>query len=314
MSELVGIYGREEFTSLLEKENFLDGAFECLRRIWSQPDAFAQRRLDDSEYLTRRLERELSTLYPPLYDDLLSQMGEHPIMDIEAGCGVIMDALSLREGFQLEQDLRQEHDWDVSLSWAAIERVPSETQYICQEWFNRNGPSAVSRDDFRFIGDLNVPQLPGTDVEYVWTRMPDIRLEEALKGNYSTEEVGEIYEDTKALLEGIVNESVHEEFLVTSDHGYVNHLGQSPYTLRSELEDAISNKFSTRHREVANGQAFQLLEEADVIERVGGHYMVRGHYKWTKRGSSKKIMHGGLSLPECLTPVLRINTASTGGD
>jgi len=219
-----------------------------------------------------------------------------------------MDALSLREGFRLEQELADEHDWSVSLSWAPIERLPSETQFICREWFDAQSPSAVSRDDFRFVGDLDVPKLPGTSPEYVWTRHPDQRLEGALKGNYSVEEVEDIYEDVKALLEDIIHESGHDEFLVTSDHGYVNHLGNSPYSLTDEQEEALSSKFSGRFREVANGQAYQLLERAKVIERVREHYMVRGHYKWTKRGATKKIMHGGFSLPECMTPVLRIST------
>jgi hypothetical protein len=302
------LYGSEEFDALLHEENILDGAFECFRRIWADPDALGDRRLTESEYQTRLLERELEKIYPSLYDDLREQMGGHPITAMDDGCGVIMDALSLREGFRLEQELADEHDWSVSLSWAPIERLPSETQFICREWFDAQSPSAVSRDDFRFIGDLDVPKLPGTSPEYVWTRHPDQRLEGALKGNYSMEEVEDIYEDAKALLEDIVHESGHDEFLVTSDHGYVNHLGNSPYSLTHEQEEALSSKFSSRFREVANGQAYQLLERAKVIERVRDHYMVRGHYKWTKRGATKKIMHGGFSLPECMTPILEIHT------
>jgi len=302
------LYGSDEFEAFLHEEDVLDGAFECLRRIWEDPDALGDRRLTESEYQTRLLERELEKIYPPLYDDLREQMGGHPITAMDDGCGVIMDALSLREGFRLERELADEHDWSVSLSWAPIERLPSETKFICREWFDAQGPSAVSRDDFRFIGDLDVPKLPGTSLEYVWTRHPDQRLEGALKGNYSIEEVEDIYEDIKALLEDIVHESGHNEFLVTSDHGYVNHLGNSPYSLTDEQEEALSSKFSSRFREVANGQAYQLLERAKVIERVREHYLVRGHYKWTKRGATKKIMHGGFSLPECMTPVLRIKT------
>lgn len=303
-----GLYGAGEFEALLREDDVLDGAFECLRRIWGDPDAMGDRQLPDSEYKTRSLERELEKLYPSLYDDLIDQMGGHPITELDEGCGVIMDALSLREGFRLEQELAEDHGWSVSLSWAPIERLPSETQFICREWFDAQSPSAVSRDDFRFVGDLDVPKLPGTSPEYVWTRHPDQRLEGALKGNYSMEEVEDIYEDVKTLLEDIVHESVHEEFLVTSDHGYVNHLGNSPYSLTDEQEDGLSSKFSSRFREVGNGQAYQVLERAKVIKRVRDHYMVRGHHKWTKRGATKKIMHGGLSLPECMTPVLRITT------
>jgi len=303
------LYAEEEFNALLHKEDILDGVFECLRRIWGNEDALSDRNLAESEYQTRLLEYELTKLYPSLYDDLINAMGGHPVTSIDSGCGVIMDALSVREGFRLEQELQSEHDWDISFTWAPIEGLPSETQFICREWFSAQSPSAVSREDFRFIGDRDVPQLPSTDPAFVWTRHPDQRLEGALKGNYSMEEVEEIYEGVKCLLEDVIQESVHSEFLVTSDHGYVNHLGNSPYSLSDEEESSLSSKFSSRFREIGNGQAYRVLEDANVIKRAGGHYVVRGHHKWTKRGATKKIMHGGLSLPECMTPVLRIDTA-----
>jgi len=309
-----GLYGTTEFDALLNEENVLDGVFKCFRRIWGDPEALSDRHLPESEYQTRLLERELANLHPPLYDELIEQMGGHPLTKLEGGCGVIMDALSLREGFRLEEELSEEHEWEVSLSWAPIERLPSETQFICREWFDAQSPSAVSQDAFRFIGDVDIPQLPSTDPAYIWTRHPDQRLEGALKGNYSTEEVEDIYEDTRSLLETIIHESVHTEFLVTSDHGYVNHLGNSPYSLTDEEEEAVSTKFSGRFREVANGNAYQLLERANVIKREGDHYMICGHHGWTKRGATKKIMHGGLSLPECMTPVLRIDTDPAGGN
>ena len=308
-----GLYATAELDSLLNEENFFDGVFKCLQRIWGDIDALDDRNLTESEYQTRRLEYELTKLYPSLYDDLIDQMGDHPLTKLDSGCGVIMDALSLREGFRLEQELADEHDWDVSLSWGPIERVPSETQFICQEWFNAQSPSTVSQENYCFIGDMDVPQLPSDDPAYIWTRHPDQRLESALKGNYSTEEIEDIYEDVRSLLETIIHESVHEEFLVTSDHGYVNHLGNSPYSLTDEQEEAISKKFSGRSCEVANGSAYQLLEEANVIKREDSYYMTRGHHNWTKRGASRKITHGGLSLPECMTPVLRVDTDPAGG-
>lgn len=303
-----GLYGADELGVLVRGDSVLDGTFECLRRIWSKPDALADRHLPRSEYQTRLLEQHLGRQDPKLYDELKASMGDHPITKLDSGCGVIMDALSLREGFHLLRDLPEDHGWDVTLDWAAVERLPSETQFICREWFDAQSPSAVNRDDFRFVGDLDVPQLPGTDPEFVWTRHPDRRLEEAMKGNYSVEELTDIYADVKTLLEGIIAESVHEEFLVTSDHGYVNHLGGNPYALSENDEEALSSKFKGRHREVDDGYVFDQLREAGVIERVGGHYVVKGHYTWTKRGASSRIMHGGFSLPECLTPVLRITT------
>jgi hypothetical protein len=43
-------------------------------------------------------------------------MGDHPIKHLDSGCGVIMDALSLREGFQLLRDLPEAHGWDVDVT------------------------------------------------------------------------------------------------------------------------------------------------------------------------------------------------------
>jgi hypothetical protein len=303
-----GLYGVDELTELVRSESVLDGAFECLRRIWSRPNALDGQTLTDSEYRTRLLEHHLSTQEPKLYNELKASMGGHPMTNIDSGCGVVMDALSLREGFQLLNDLSEDHEWEVTMDWAAVERLPSETTFISREWFDAHSPSAVNRDDFRFIGDLDVPQLPDADPSFVWTRHPDRRLEESFKGNYSSEAMTDIYTDTKELLEDIVAESIHDEFLVTSDHGYVNVRDTNPYVLSDSDEDALANKFSGRHREVEKGYAYDQLREAGVIERVGGHYIVKGYYTPTRRGASKHVRHGGLSLPECMTPVLRITT------
>lgn len=307
MSE-AGLYGTAELETLVHGDSVLDGAFECLRRIWSRSDALTQRQLSRSEYRTRLLERHLARQEPALYDDLRARMGDHPLPDIDAGCGVVMDGLSVREGFQLAADLPEAHDWDVEFGWAAVERLPTETEFICRAWFDAAGPSAVNREDFRYVGDMEVPQLPGTDPEFVWTRFPDKRVEDAMRGNYVIEELTDIYADVQRLLERIITESVHEEFLVTSDHGYVNHHGGNPYALPGDLESVLGEKFSSRYAEVDSSYAFKQLEDAGIVERADGHYVIRGHYNPTTRGSSRKVRHGGLSLPECMTPVLRIDT------
>lgn len=304
------LYASNEIRSLVHEENVFDGVYDCLAHIWDNNDALAERHIANSEYRTRLLEKELHRFYPPLYDDLQSQTGNHPVSQIEAGSCVIMDALSLREGFKLASDLASEHsDWEIDLSWAMIETLPSETTFACRAWFDAHSPSAVNRDDYQFIGSRDVPKLPGTDPEYIWTRLPDERLEQALKGNYSMEEVEEIYDTTKQLLENIIHESVHTEFLVTSDHGYINNIGNNPYTpFGSDEEAALEAKFTSRHEEAGSGQGYQVLLDAGIIERVGDQFVVRGHYNVNRRGAISKIKHGGISLMECMTPTLRIIT------
>lgn len=308
MSE--ALYTNNEVQSLIHEDNIFDGIFDCLRHIWDRTNAIAERHLADSEYRTRLLEKELHRFYPALYEDLQDQTGNHPVATMDSGSGIIMDALSLREGFKLAQDLQSEHeDWHTEISWAMVETLPSETTFACRVWFDAHSPSAVNRDDYQFIGSRDVPKLPGTDPEYVWTRLPDERLEQALKGNYSMEEVEEIYQTTKQLLKDVIHESVHTEFLVTSDHGYINNTGNNPYTpFGSDEEAALKAKFSGRHEEAASGQGYQLLLDKGIIERVSDQFVVRGHYDVTRRGATSQIKHGGMSLMECMTPVLQIKT------
>ena len=63
-----GLYGADELSELVSGDSVLDGAFECLRRIWSEPNALADRNLNDSEYRTRALEHHLNEQEPKLYD------------------------------------------------------------------------------------------------------------------------------------------------------------------------------------------------------------------------------------------------------
>ena len=55
-----GLYGVDELTELVTERSVLDGTFECLRRIWSKPDALESQTLTDSKYRTRLLEHHLS--------------------------------------------------------------------------------------------------------------------------------------------------------------------------------------------------------------------------------------------------------------
>lgn len=306
-----GLYGVKEARRLINDAP-LEGAFECLRRIWEGPDAFEAKFLAEREYRTRLLERELHRQYPDLYEDLLAQVGGHPLTELDSGCGVILDGLSLREGFQLADDLADEYGWVIEYDWSACEGLPTETKFIAQPWFGANGGKQASQkhDDVAYVGEPEVPQLPGTSPEYVWSRFPDKRLHGSQEGQYTLTELREVYEEAKQVLVDIIEQSVHDEFLVTSDHGYVNFSGNNPYRLSDEAESILKDKFSGRYREVAHSGLLRQLERQDIIVRSNGHYLIQGHYTWTTRGPASRIDHGGLTLVEAMTPVLTIDTTS----
>lgn len=302
-----GLLGAAELQQLIQQP-LLNGVFDCLNRIWGQKDAMADRNVSTAEYRTKQLERLLAGQGVGLYDELIDTTGEHPLGELSHGCGVVMDALSLREGFRLQRELPAAHGWDVTLDWAGIERLPSETTFVCQEWFDAHSPSAVSRDDYRYVGSSSVPQLPGTDPEFIWTRHPDGLLETQLAGNNADGSIASVYSEARELLEKIVSESFHDEFLVTSDHGYVADVSGNPFVLSDEHEEMLRDGISGRYTEVADEYTLDRLSDAGIIRRVGGYYVVAGQYFPTRPGATKRVRHGGLSIPEVMTPVLRIST------
>ncbi len=308
MSE--GLWELDEVKTLLYETDALTGLFECYRRIWDVEDSFTDKHLAEREYRTRLLEREFYRQYPSLYSDLLNQVGNHPISTLNSGCGIIMDALSIREGFRLASELSSEHSWSVDLDWAGTETVPTETEFIADAWFGANGgkQASMKHDNVVYIGEPEVPQLSNKSLEFVWSRFPDKRLHEAQQGQYTLTSLDEVYEETKQLLVDIIQESNHNEFLVSSDHGYVNFSGSNPYPLTDEFEDILIDKFSGRFREVTNSGVLRKLEQNDITLREEGYYMIKGHYNWTTPSATSKITHGGFSVPEVMTPVLRINT------
>lgn len=302
-----GLFGVAELQQLI-RGPLLDGVFDCLDRIWGSEEVMAERNVSTAEYRTKQLERLLSRQNVGLYDELVEAAGNHPLCELSHGCGVVMDALSLREGFRLRRELPAAHNWDVTLDWAGIERLPSETTFVCEEWFNAHSPSAVSRNDYRYIGSTTVPQLPGTDPEFVWTRHPDGILETRLTGNDTDGSLDGVYCEVRELLEGIIAESVHDEFLVTSDHGYVADVSGNPFVMTDEQAEMLRDAVGGRYTQVADEYALDRLSDAEIIRRVGGYYVVAGQYFPTRRGATKRIRHGGLTIPEVMTPVLRIST------
>lgn len=308
MSE--GLWGVEEVDKLLYEDDLMDGLFELYRRIWEDKTAFKEENLARREYETRLLDLEIHRQYPSLYVDMLDRVGDHPIGQLKEGCGVIMDALSIREGFRLADELNAEYDWDISLDWEATETLPTETKFIADEWFGANGgkQASILNDNVTYIGEPEVPQLSNETLQFVWSRFPDKRLHGAQEGQYTLTELTDVYEETKQVLVDIITESSHTKFVVSSDHGYANFAGSNPYTLTDEFTEILSDKFDGRFHKVTNSGLLQKLERNGITLRSHGYYIVKGHYEWTGRND---ITHGGFSVPEVMTPVLEINTADT---
>lgn len=299
------LFDASHIASLVESDDILDGVVECYERIWGAADALEQRNLGANEYNSRVLERLIARQYPSLYDDVLGRADPetHPLRTTSANCRVIADSLSLREAFQLCRDWEDE-SWEVSFDWTVVPAVPTTTEFACRAWFNRHAPSAVTTDDFTYLGGNEVT-LTNSSPEHIWMMYADNRLHNSTHGSSTIEDVSDIYETTKGLLEDILSRTVHETVFITSDHGYLNFIGNNPYWLSDEAKARVGAHFGDRYCEVSNDAALHELEEQGVTVRKDGHYMLKGHYE---RGSrTHRFTHGGASLLESVTPALTVS-------
>lgn len=299
------LFDTSHVAGLIESDDILDGIVDCYKRIWGAPDALDERHLGANEYNSRVLEQLMAQQYPELYTDVVGRVDPeaHPLQTTDANCRVIADSLSLREAFQLCRDWDSEA-WDVSFDWTVVPAVPTATEFACQAWFNRHAPSAVSADDFTYLGGNEVT-LTNSSPEYIWMMYADNRLHNSTHGSSTIEDVSDIYATTKEMLETIFTRTIHDTVLITSDHGYLNFIGNTPYSLSEAASQRVQDHFGDRYCEVSNDAGLHELEEQGVTVRKDGHYMLKGHYERSSR--AHRFTHGGASLLECLTPALTVS-------
>lgn len=69
-------------------------------------------------------------------------------------------------------------------------------------------------------------------------------------------------------------------------------------------KEAIFHPWNVKYVE-ADTKADKLID-AGYIVPYDGYYLVGTRYAWATRGKYKVMLHGGVSLLECLVPVLRV--------
>lgn len=249
----------------------------------------------EGERRTMYLERVLNAAYPELYTKLFPAHCTNDLLDptrLDAPL-VWMDGLSIREAILLRQDIPGITDFSYCFS-----PLPSETITYRERVFN------LIPGKRREIKDVTSILLDG-DEDAIRCPLPDSQLE-AIVGRVKTRTLLEIYEDTKAALLTILDELQGRPVLVTSDHGYIN-TETHFWEVSRRTAGGLKNLFDAGRYALRESLAGD-LEERGYIISYGDYYLVRGRYAWPSRGKYKVMLHGGVSLLECLVPFMRIET------
>jgi hypothetical protein len=277
---------------LIESDDPVPVIWEYLKSLW-HPEESGEDYFKQGERRAMYLERVLGAAYPELYREILPDRCSHCNLDVESVEVPIiwMDALSLREALLLCRDLQA--DCELSFTYSCL---PSETVFYKEAIFYPWEAKTVE------IKDVNQLSLDG-DERGVWCPIPDKELED-IKGRVKVRTQADIYQKSHDVLLAICGALYGNEFLVTSDHGYIS-TETHFFPLSRRLQEAMQAIFGASRYAEVNTKADKLIEAGYIVQH-GGYYLVGNRYAWATRGKYKVMLHGGISLLECLVPVLRI--------
>ncbi len=248
----------------------------------------------------RDFELFLVRAYDEIFTDLLPKYctGVEPSFDEEA-TNLFLDSLSLREAVLLKAKLEDEYDVELDFSYSAL---PSETIFYKEKISYKNLGSSGSHAK---IQDLNNFSLSGEE-SFIWSDFPDARLESLSKGRTVLNAVSTAYNEIEELVFSVMKQLEGSQLTIRSDHGYVRHQPDYSFSMNSsdkkEVKDLLGGS-----RFIEEDEAASVPEGMEnYIVSYNGYHMAKGRYVWPVAGKYKKFQHGGISLLECLTPVLNI--------
>jgi hypothetical protein len=209
---------------------------------------------------------------------------------------VVMDGMSFREGVLIYGMLKEEgYEAKISYGFSA---VPSDT-FAFREKLD------VSLSSFREVrGHKNI-RVSGKE-KYVWSYFPDVMLDRIQVGRAVISSLEEMYDISAKIVKVLVSELEADRIFILSDHGYI----------RSEagFVFSVSGKAKRKLQEVFGSKRFVQMDDIDLSDLVkegyvaefAGYYLAKSRYVWPVKGRYSLYLHGGLSLMECLTPVIEV--------
>jgi len=225
---------------------------------------------------------------------------------------IILDGGSLREANLLTGRLKAA-GYELADYGYTLSAVPSDTVTFNRQVFGTARVAGLRQWRQRQVVSIESGKLPALfpaipDV-LVWISYPDELLHK-VRGEALTPQ--EAFDKTVAVLLATLDGLGADECLVTSDHGYLYVENATLFWSAGRDEKVLRQLFGGRRAVPANevGPQFDKLRQVPrartyaLFDEAG--CTVRGRYHWSVQGPAPDIAHGGLSLMECLVPVMRI--------
>ncbi|MFQ5858907.1 MAG: hypothetical protein ACE5LU_25185 [Anaerolineae bacterium] len=290
--------------------------FAALNQVWQADDvddvnAFFARR----ERETNRLERFVRETFFDVYDLLLARVRQERGRSRFGGTRgpiIILDGCSIREANLLMSRL-PEAGYQVADYGYALSEVPSSTVAFNRSVFGTHRVAGLRQWRQYQVVSIQSGEMPalfpaGPEV-LVWISYPDELLHK-VRGEALTPQ--EAFDKTANVLLATLDGLEADEFLVTSDHGYLYVENATLFWSAGRDAKVLRQLFGGRRAVPAGevGPEFDKLRQVPKPRTYAlfddeGCY-VRGRYHWSVQGPASDVTHYGLSLMECLVPVMTI--------
>lgn len=289
----------DALTQLVEDDDPVPSVWEAMWDIWSPAADDVVTHYQREEQMVE-YERLLLDVYEEFYSDVLPHrcVNEASLQIPDDGAFVVMDAMSVREAARFVNRLRED-GYDPSVGYS-FSTVPSETT----PYRERVGYADLKKEYKSVDVKSQDPSLDG-DERLVWCRFPDALLESIQEGKTKLSSIEEMYEKTETTFQRILEQLDANRVVVGSDHGYVRLDAGHTFPISEAQKQRLQETFSGRFVSVGEVNADDLVDEGLVVES-NGYYMPIGRYTWPTRGKYTTFQHGGLSLPECITPRIEV--------
>ena len=144
------------------------------------------------------------------------------------------------------------------------------------------------------------------DRKYIWSYFPDVMLDKIKTGHTVISSLEEMYEVVEKIVIEILAVLKAEKIVITSDHGYIRTEAGFVFPVPEKAKRKFQRIFgSKRYVKMDDVDVEDLIKEG-YIKEFNGYYIAKSRYLWPVPGRYSIYIHGGLSLMECIVPVLEV--------
>ncbi len=214
-------------------------------------------------------------------------------------CFIVMDGMSIREGALIFRALQKE-GFTPKVNYS-LSSIPSDTQSFRE----KIKTDLAGSEKFVEINNPRQVRISGKE-RYVWSYFPDVMLDKIQVGRTVISDLENMYKTSEKIVFELQKKINAKKIIILSDHGYI----------RSEpgFSFSVPEGKKKKLRESFGGSRFIPMDKADLSELVedgyvaefSGYYMVKSRYTWPVSGKYNIYLHGGVSLTECLVPVIEV--------